>query len=165
MQFTDLFIYVTLGFMSDREKLSVTDYLETANREILRRGVYPFSCGVVAFDIAKILLGDDLRPTIVGLEGPPINSVGDRRRIVPKVFNGTVGWGSHLVCVHEELALDPIIGEPMDFATYLEEAFTERPESTRTFHQEEFDQFIANRAAMIQDVRDGAPFIVLTDVG
>jgi hypothetical protein len=159
-----LLIYAIVGFMPNRENLSVTDYLGTANREILRTGRYPFSCGIVAIDIAKILLDEDERPKIVGMKGSSVDLSGDTRPIVPKVFKRPVSWGTHLVCVHEGLALDPIVGEPMEFEAYLEEAFTERPAATRIFHYEELGQLIAARADMLRDVREGAPFVVLSDV-
>lgn len=127
--------------------------------------MYPFSCGIVAADLAKLHRKQGGDPIIVGLKGQPVDKIGNTRPIIPKHFD-TITWGTHLVCVNADIAYDPIIGTPLELEAYLEDTFIERPEIGRTFRSSELAQFTSNRSrrTMIDDVRDSAPFVVITDV-
>lgn len=141
------------------------EYCATAHREISRRGMYPFSCGLISIDLAKLLLETGNDPQIMGLKGQPIDTMGSTSPIVVASFEGKIRWGAHLVCISDGLAFDPIVPEPIDFTTYLDEAFIARPEIGRRFHGKELKQLVSQRATVLRNVREIAPHIVLTDIG
>jgi hypothetical protein len=143
------------------------DYMAAIRQEIGRSGEYPFSCGLIAVDIANLFLRqyeDPGNPQVVGLHGQPMDFMGNTTPLVPRAFEGRVRWGAHLVCVEGDLAYDPITAEPTPFETYLRETFTVRPERGRAFKGRELEGLIAQRALIAQDIRQNAPRGIVTDV-
>jgi hypothetical protein len=144
--------------------IGAMEYLETVRQEIVQHKKYLFSCGLIAIDIAAILLKQAGDPVVVGLKGRPMDRAGNSKPLVPKLLEGKVSWSAHLVCVESGLAFDPLVPEPIDFEHYIAETFTEPPERGVTFHRKELLGLIAQRPAMLQNVRESAPFVVLSDV-
>lgn len=88
-------------------------------------------CGLLAIDVAKLILEEGGHPTLLSVRGRVVDSVGNRKTLVPKQYKGAITWGGHTVCENKGLIYDPMVGYPVITETYLNEIFTE-PVTIRT---------------------------------
>jgi hypothetical protein len=141
------------------------EYVGSIHQEIALREAYPFSCGLIAIDIAEILrdhghMIDDLR--VLDLRGEEIGTTGNRSPLVPRRFGETVSWGAHLVCVSGGTAYDPIISSPIPFDTYRGETFTTVPEIYNTFEGQRLEELIARRSLAERIISQNSPQHTIT---
>ncbi|HET7673549.1 MAG TPA: hypothetical protein VFK11_03500 [Candidatus Saccharimonadales bacterium] len=140
------------------------EYVGKIQHEIKKMEGYPFSCGLIAIDIAKILRDstDDIEDlTVVDLRGKGAENSSVRPPLVPKRFGGVVKWGAHLICVGDETAFDPILDEPAPFDAYMDETFTAKPDVFQTFEGLELEELIARRSLVEQIISKNAPTDVI----
>lgn len=87
---------------------------------------YVFSCGLIAYDIARraLVLGE--RPMVVEIQEDVNDGVIlTSKPIKPRAFNGKVTWFSHQVCVVNVIVYDPIIKVQMKLEDYANVCFQE----------------------------------------
>lgn len=101
----------------------VNDYLDET-------GEHSHSCTVIAFDIAKVLIDHGLDPDILSIRGEVTDEVGNRGAIQPKIYDGRISWGAHVVCRYAGKIYDPMLGEPMNEESYLLGTFDRPVEAT-----------------------------------
>jgi hypothetical protein len=82
-------------------------------------------CGLLAMDVARLILQEGGHPSMYSIRGSVIDSVGNRKSLTPKQYNGSIIWGGHTVCENQGLIYDPMVGRPVPLSQYLEETFTE----------------------------------------
>lgn len=141
------------------------EYVGRIQHEIEKREGYPFSCGLIAIDIAKILRdsAEDIKDlSVIDLRGKGAENSSVRPPLVPKRFGGVVKWGAHLVCIGYEVAFDPILDEPTPFDTYLDETFTAGPVIFQTFEGDKLEELIARRSLVEQIISAHSPAEVIT---
>lgn len=121
--------------MSEKYELTeqenpVGRYLAKKNKTLMNDyrtpdGKYAEHCGLIAVDIAKMLLQEGKRPSLVSIRGKRVANpdIVANEPLIPVQYGGRVQWGGHIVCVCEGVVYDPMIGEPLPLATYAQEAF------------------------------------------
>jgi len=98
---------------------SAKEYLERMHLELaedykLFGKRYPELCDVLGNLIAKKLLEEGKLPHLELI----LASTTRTKQIVPLRFNGRVSWGAHVVCISDQEAWDPVIGEPEPVHSY-----------------------------------------------
>jgi hypothetical protein len=126
-----------LGYLEDRNKILLNDY-HTPD------GNYAESCGLIAADIAKMLIKDGKKPTIVSIAGKRINDpyIIANETLEPKQYEGRVSWAGHTVCVCEGLVYDPMIGKPLPIGEYAHEAFGNDVEMKTIVTEDKIEEFV-----------------------
>lgn len=82
-------------------------------------------CGLLAIDIARLILEEGGHPNLYAIRGQVVDSVGNRKTLIPKQYHGKITWGGHIICENQGLVYDPMIGRTIPLPQYLEETFTE----------------------------------------
>ncbi len=82
-------------------------------------------CLLLAIDVAKLILEEGGHPSLYAIRGQIIDSAGNQKILIPKLYNGKITWGGHTVCENQGLVYDPMIGRIVPLLQYLEETFTE----------------------------------------
>lgn len=67
-------------------------------------------CGLLAIDIARLILEEGGHPTLYNIYGQIVDSVGNRKALTPKQYHGKITWGGHTICENQGLVYDPMIG-------------------------------------------------------
>ncbi|MFA6322879.1 MAG: hypothetical protein WCX71_05430 [Candidatus Buchananbacteria bacterium] len=97
------------------------------NHEYLK-DIYPLHCATVAEEVAKLIFEDGHTPQIEMVYQETKNEDGSvkPKGFLPKIYQGKIEpWFSHLVCCTQNLAFDPIIGQPVPKDDYTKLAFGE----------------------------------------
>lgn len=81
-------------------------------------GVYNESCGVIAAEIANLLIKNNHDLSIVIIT--PLYG-----KLCPQIFE-TVGWDNHMVCTLNDLVFDPVFEKPSKKQFYLDMMFQEK---------------------------------------
>ena len=122
-------------YLAKKYGLLVNDY---------RDGQYSEHCGLIAMDIARLLLEEGGKPSLYVISGKKIDSVRNTKTLVPKRYEGRVTWGGHTVCESSGLVYDPLHKTPVAFNEYLQTTFTE-PVEAKVFVQNDRIQEFLNR--------------------
>jgi hypothetical protein len=101
------------------------------------------SCGLIAVDIAKLLLQEGKRPYIMKISEDIHERGGIHvKELSPKIYKGRVTWGAHQVCCCDRMAYDPIIGSPIDIKKYSKTVFGEDINMEISIPQDEIEEFV-----------------------
>ena len=76
-------------------------------------GIYYESCTELACDVAKLSLKEGIKPSLLSVRGETLPDGVNTKTLVPKLFEGRVTWGGHVVCAKGDIILDPMVGNPM----------------------------------------------------
>jgi hypothetical protein len=87
-------------------------------REIAAGIEYDHSCGMIAIEIGKRLL-----QTSGSLPDLAIVKSEDGQKLLPIIYSGRDGFGTHMVAVHEGLVFDVLAPEPLPTPLYPEGVF------------------------------------------
>ncbi len=99
------------------------------------------SCGLVAINIARILLNEGRKPYILRIEGKA-DATGNRETITPKRLRG-ITWGCHQVCCVGDLVYDPMQdARPMTLEKYLRTTFREELETSILYSQTQTEELV-----------------------
>jgi hypothetical protein len=138
----------------------VIDHLNKKH-EILRNdyigedGVHSESCTIVGCDIAGLLLRNGDKPYLIAVRGEETTETGwiHNKPIIPKIYNGRVVWGGHIVCAVGDIVLDPMVGKPMTTEEYKREVFTEPVNLETQVSSESIREFL-ERGSKEQKIKD-----------
>lgn len=127
----------------------VKDYLDRKH-QIFRKdyrtedGKYAESCSAMAIDIAELLLQDGEKPSLMSIRGDEVKKScwEYNKPLVPKVYDGRISWGRHVVCALGDTILDPMVGKPMKAEDYRREVFTEPVNIEEAVSAEFIEEFI-----------------------
>ena len=138
--------------MSDSIPTELSKYLSGVHQEIELTGRYPYSCGLIALDIAEIFRkqSSGAKPVILDLRGKAIDDEGNTGWLIPKYFEHRIYWGAHLICSNDSVAYDPVLPESLDLPTYLDTMFVDPAEINLTISGLELDDLLARRPLMAQ---------------
>jgi len=127
---------------------TVLDYLRNKHATIMNDyrtpdGHYSEHCGLIAIDIAKLLLASGRQPYIAKVsedvrEGGIIRS----KTLSPTIYEGRVTWGAHQVCCCDGQAFDPMIDGPVAVEDYTRTVFGEDVEMEVLIPHEQIEEFI-----------------------
>jgi len=110
---------------------TVLEYLASKKVTILNdyktpSGQHSEHCGLIANALAKLLIEAGKEPYIMLVtEDVHKNGFVYTKDLEPLIYNGNVSWGSHLVCCCENVAFDPMIGNPVNIDQYTQIVFGE----------------------------------------
>ncbi len=134
---------------SIEQESSVLSYLAEKNRTLINDyktpdGNYAESCGLIAIDIARLLLKEAKQPSIMSVNGKRVDNpaIIANEPLVPVQYNGRVKWGGHTVCVCDGLVYDPMIGKPVSIEQYAHEAFGAEIEMKITVTEDRISDFV-----------------------
>ena len=129
---------------------TVMNYLQDKHESIINNyrtpnGLSSEHCGLIALDIAKLLLEAGKQPYIAKVsedirEGSFIHP----KMLVPIIYEGKVSWGAHQVCCCDGKALDPMLEAPVFIEDYTKSLFGEDIEMKVLIPYEKIEEFIAN---------------------
>jgi hypothetical protein len=127
---------------------SVLEYLKEMGLNLkndyrTKDGKYIESCSLIAADIAKLLLAENMSPYLMSIRGQKKDDGINRTSLVPKAYDGRVTWGAHVVCCVDGLVLDPMIGEPKTIDEYSRMAFENQAECKIEIPTEKIEEFIS----------------------
>lgn len=107
-------------------------------------GEYAESCGLIAAEVAGMLLAEGKKSKIVSIIGKRISNphINANEMLKPLQYEGRVAWGSHLVCMYADTVYDPMIGRPMPIQEYLSQAFGQEIEMEVVVEEEEIEEFV-----------------------
>ena len=127
-----------LRYLADKHKSLLNDYHTP-------EGNYAESCAVIAADIAKILIKDGKKPTIVSITGKRIDNphIIASEPLEPVQYEGRVSWGGHTVCVCEGMVYDPMIGRPLPIEEYAHEAFGTDIKMKTMVAEDKIEEFVS----------------------
>lgn len=127
---------------------SVLEYLQTKHSTVIIEyrtpdGRFSEHCGMIALEIAKILITAGRKPHIA-LVSEDVHEGGfvKTKDLVPKAFGNKVTWGAHWVCVCDGYALDPILGVPVLIEHYTQSVFGESIKTVNLLTYEKILEFI-----------------------
>lgn len=130
----------------------VMDYLRKKHQTLKKDyrtedGKYSEHCGLIAIDIAELLLQGGERPSLKSVRGDEVRESGfvHNRSLVPKIYEGRVSWGGHTICAVGDTIFDPMVGEPMNAEDYRREVFTEPVNLEDQVPEEFMKEFIQRR--------------------
>lgn len=102
---------------------------------------YVEHCGLIAGEVAKLILADGGHPQLLSIRGQKVDSM-NTETLEPKRYAGRVVWGGHTVCENNGVIYDPMIGEPVNKKIYLENTFSKPVVATVLVPQEKMNEFI-----------------------
>ncbi len=128
---------------------SVIEYLRKKHHTLkndyrTEDGKYSEHCGLIAIDIAELLLQGGERPSLKSVRGDEVreSSFIHNRSLVPKIYEGRVSWGGHTVCAVGDTVFDPMVGKPMNAEDYRREVFTETVNFGEVVPEEFIEEFL-----------------------
>jgi hypothetical protein len=126
----------------------VTDYISKKHQTIVNDyktpdGRYSEHCGLVALEVANLLIKDGYEPYIMKI-GAIVKENGFvcSKKLTPKIYEGRVSWGAHQVCSCGGLAFDPILDKPVSMKNYTKEVFGENIKTEILFSTKEIKEII-----------------------
>lgn len=128
---------------------AVLEYLKNKHTTIVNDyrtpdGLWSEHCGLIAVDIAKLLLDDGRQPCIAEVfEDVHTGHFLHRKELLPKIFDGRISWGAHQVCCCDGQAFDPIIGNPIPVERYTEAVFGEDINIKVIVPYEKIEEFVS----------------------
>jgi hypothetical protein len=132
-----------------RQKNPVLEYLREKHRTL--KDDYRTAdgkneiCGLVASDVAEILLKEGKNPSIIMVEGKLLqDSFVNTEPLRPVQYKGRVSWGGHVVCICEGLVYDPMMGRPLPIESYGYEAFGTDVRMKTLISEDKIEDFIKN---------------------
>ena len=132
--------------LSKREEIGriVSEYLKEKHQHLKNdyrdeSGIHVEHCGLIGLDIAKILFDEGYEPKMMVVRQLVDNNF---VTLVPKLFEGRVKWAAHQVCCCDGLALDPVIGKPIEVEKYTQEMFGKDIPMKETIPFERIEEFI-----------------------
>lgn len=125
-----------LDYIRDKHSTIKNDYKTPDGR-------YSEHCGLIAIDIAKLLIAAGRQPYIAKIsedvrEGELIHS----KTLKPTIYEGRVTWGAHQVCCCDGQVFDPILDMPIAIAEYAKEVFGEDIKMSVLIPHEQIEEFI-----------------------
>lgn len=131
---------------------SILDYLTTKHTALIAElGENDGSsalCGVVAAEVAQRLLDEGKSPRIEDVsewtyENGKLTHV---KTLIPTIFKNKWtekgGWGCHVVCCADNIAYDPLLGEPVPVNEYCKLLFGEDIPMEVTVPPEEMAEYL-----------------------
>ena len=130
---------LVLKYLADKNRTLINDYRTPDSN-------YAESCGLIAVDIARMLLQEGKKPSIFSVRGKRVADPGiiANEPLVPVQYGGRVRWGGHTVCVCEGLVYDPMFSEPISVEMYAHEAFGTDIEMKTTVAEDKIADFVRN---------------------
>lgn len=132
---------MTLDFLRAKHEVIKDAYL-------MEDRVHGQSCGLIALEVARCLRDEGKEAVIMEVSiREPDGAWGIIRPLAYRHRN--TEWTSHQVCCYEDLALDPIIGQPVPIAIYAERVFGENIAMNVLVTKDEVQQMLASKDARI----------------
>lgn len=134
----ELLIYpLVMDYLSKKHQTLKNDYRT-------EDGKYSEHCGLISIEIAELLLQEGERPSLNFVRGNEVKESGliHNRPLLPKIYEGRVSWGVHIVCAVGNTILDPMVGKPMNAEDYRREVFTEQVNLEDAIPEEFMEEFI-----------------------
>ncbi len=129
----------------------VCDYLRSKHQEVIHdykdaSGRYSQSCGLIAVDLARLLLAQGAIPSILVIS-QEVEENGSicPKRLSPLIFEGRVSWYAHQVCCCDNLIYDPILEAPIPTELYTQAVFGEVIPVRKLIPEEEIRRFVSRR--------------------
>lgn len=116
-----------LKYLEEKHKTVKNDYRKPNSP------VYE-SCGMIANEIAEILIDSGEKPYIMHVYSPTL--------VIPLCFEGRKAWYSHVVCCCNGLVFDPILEKPIEIENYCKVVFGENHKMEIMKTQEETAKLI-----------------------
>jgi len=104
------------------------------------------SCTLIACDVARLLIEEEKIPSIYKVLGKlKDGSKYNRETLIPRLYEGRVEWGGHIVTVDEEnVVYDPMLGKSMSIDNYKQQAFLNNDiEMVENISSENVPEFIS----------------------
>ena len=125
-----------LDYLRNKHLTIINDYRTPDDR-------YSEYCGLIAIDIAKLLIEAGHQPYIAKVsedirEGSSIHS----KTLAPITYEGRITWGAHQVCCCDGQAFDPILDAPIDIKNYTKAIFGEDIKMETLIPYEQIEEFI-----------------------
>lgn len=108
--------------------LPISEYLTNKHR-ILQNdyhtedGKHSDSCTLIACHIAKLFLENGEKPSLLSVSGELLPDGLNHRTLTPKIYEGRVKWGGHVICANGNIVFDPMVGKPINKKKYIREIF------------------------------------------
>lgn len=131
---------------------TVTEYLYNKHETIVNDyktpdGKYSEHCGLIALEIADLLIADGHTPSILEVkENFNENGFIHSKSLLPKIYEGRVSWGAHQICSCDGLIFDPILDRPIKTENYTKEVFGEDIKTGVIFSPEETKEAVSRLA-------------------
>lgn len=103
---------------------------------------YVDHCGLIAIEVARLIISEGGQPSLLMIKGRKVDSVGNTESLKPKRYNGEVEWGAHTVCENDNKIYDPMVGKSLSRVEYLETIFLSPVEAKVLVPNKEIDEFI-----------------------
>ena len=104
------------------------EFLTRMHKKIEGSKTYPFNCSRIAFEMAKTLVSEGKKPSILLVE-KKTRVLQYCEYLKPKRYNGKVCWAWHSICCENDLVYDPIINAPIRISEYLKNSFENEVEA------------------------------------
>lgn len=93
--------------------------LHNALLEEIAEGIpYDHACGMMAIEIAKRLFDETGDEPALARVKPR-----DQALLLPRIYNGNDGFGTHMVAVRKNIVYDPLAASPLHTAAYMKNVF------------------------------------------
>lgn len=111
--------------MENLKEFQLSDILEYLTKEHEKYiDDYIGTCSYVAMSIAKMLFKHGKKPELLIIEGSNNDALSiDDNLVEPKMYDGMVQWGEHIVCACDGFIYDPMVGKPMKIEEYVSTVF------------------------------------------
>lgn len=103
-------------------------------------GNFVESCSIIALEVARRLLEEGKSPYIISFRD-------DTSSIKPRIYSERVTWGAHIVCCENDLAYDPMLGQPYPLKKYTYIAFGRKVHSHVMLTKEKTKQKLSELAS------------------
>lgn len=102
------------------------------------------ACGLIAANVAKMFVTMGEKPMLLGINPRKVAEGGRAggESLEPRIYEGRVSWGGHVVCVNHDIVYDPMVGEPKGLSEYKETIFTEPVESEVLVSADDIENFV-----------------------
>lgn len=97
--------------------------------------------------MADILIQCGEKPSVFAVRGDEVKESGmiQNKALVPKIYQGRVSWGGHVVCAVGDFNYDPMVGEVMDKESYKNEVFTVPIDLTEAFSSQTLKEMLSRK--------------------
>ena len=100
------------------------EFLTRMHEIIKDRETYPFICSPIALEMAKRLVSEGKKPSILLIESKMYRPLPFRYDYLePRLYNGKVKWGWHHACCEDGKVYDPLSRSPLPMEEYLGKSF------------------------------------------
>ena len=133
----------SLSFPKTKQYLE-SKFVELENDYRSSDGIHSESCGLIARDVARLIVSEGGNPEILFIQGKEVDIVHilANEFLEPRRYAGRVSWGGHTVCENENIIYDPLVGIPMDKETYLRTTFLDIAKAEVSISKDKVKDFI-----------------------